>query len=86
VLRQSAFRRIATLAYPVARHWSIDDIVGYVFSTSSGNAALLGDGIGDFEAGLRACLAALPGAPHFAEESDVVAILATRPIRSAIGG
>jgi len=85
VLRQSAFSRIATLAYPVARHWSIDDIVGYVYSTSSGNAALLGDGIGDFEAGLRACLAALPGAPHFAEETDVVATLATRPARGALG-
>jgi SAM-dependent methyltransferase len=80
VLRDSPFCRLATLTYPVARHWSIDSIVGYVYSTSSGNPALLGDGIDAFEAGLRDCLAALPGAPNFSEEAEVVATLATRPV------
>lgn len=86
VLRDSPFSHLRTLAYPVARHWSLDSIVGYVYSTSSGNPLLLGDGAGAFEAGLRECLAALPGAPDFAEEADVVATLATRPPRSALGG
>lgn len=79
VLRASPFRQIDTLTYPVARHWSIDSIVGYVYSTSSGNPHLLGAGIDAFEAGLRACLAALPGAPEFAEQVDVTAIIASRP-------
>ena len=79
VLRASAFSRLQVLTYPVARHWSIDSIVGYVYSTSSGNPQLLGDGIDAFEAGLRNRLAALPGAPDFSEEAEVVATLATRP-------
>lgn len=79
VLRASPFRHLETLTYPVARHWSVDSIVGYVYSTSSGNPRLLGDGIDAFEAGLRHCLAALPGAPDFAEEAEVVATLARRP-------
>jgi ubiquinone/menaquinone biosynthesis C-methylase UbiE len=80
VLLASPFSRLQVLTYPVARHWSIDSIVGYVYSTSSGNPRLLGDGIDAFEAGLRDCLAALPGAPNFSEEAEVVATLATRAV------
>lgn len=79
VLRDSPFCRLQTLTYPVARHWSIDSIIGYVYSTSSGNPHLLGAGIDAFEAGLRDCLATLPGAPDFEEQVDVVATIALRP-------
>lgn len=79
VLAGSPFSRIEKLVCPVARHWSIDDIVGYAYSTSSATPRLLGDRIETFEAGLRDRLAALPGAPDFAEEAEVVALLATRP-------
>lgn len=79
VLAASPFSILETLSYPVARHWSIDRIVGYVYSTSAANPARLGAGRATFEAGLRDHLAALPGAPDFAEEAEVVATLARRP-------
>jgi SAM-dependent methyltransferase len=79
VLTASPFGRLETLRYPVTRRWPIDSIVGYVYSTSAGTPARL-SGNGDaFEAGLRDHLAALPGAPDFAEAVEVVATLAGRP-------
>ena len=83
VLAESPFSRLERLTYPVARHWSIDNIVGYTYSTSRANPKVLGDGLDSFEAGLRERLAALPGAPDFAEEAEIVATLATRPPAAA---
>lgn len=79
VLAASPFSVIETLSYPVARHWPIDRIVGYVYSTSAANPERLGAGRPNFEAGLRDRLDTLPGAPDFNEEAEVVATLARRP-------
>lgn len=81
VLAASPFSRLETLRYPVARHWPIDRIIGYVYSTSGGNPQRLGSRIEAFEAGLRERLAALAGAPDFTEEAEVVATVASRPPR-----
>lgn len=78
VLATSPFSRVERRAYPVTRQWSIEGIIGYAYSTSSANPRLLGDGVEAFEAGLRARLAALPGAPNFTEDADVVSLLAQR--------
>lgn len=78
VLVESPFSRLERRAYPVTRHWSIDGIIGYAYSTSSANPRLLVDGVDAFEAGLRERLASLPGAPNFTEEADVVSLLAQR--------
>ncbi|MGF1631635.1 MAG: class I SAM-dependent methyltransferase [Kiloniellaceae bacterium] len=86
VLAASPFSCLQTLRYPVTRRWPVDSVVGYVYSTSAGNPQVLGDGVDAFEAGLRERLAALPGAPDFTEEAEVVATLATRPPHGASGG
>jgi len=79
LLAASAFSVLEKLSYPVARRWPLDHVIGYVYSTSAGNPGRLGAGIDAFEAGLRERLAALPGAPDFAEEVEVTATIARRP-------
>ncbi|GAB4224358.1 MAG: class I SAM-dependent methyltransferase [Kiloniellaceae bacterium] len=78
VLSASPFSRLENLTYPVGRLWSVDSIVGYAYSSARANPLVLGEGREAFEAGLRDLLAALPGAPDFAEEAEIAVTLAKR--------
>jgi ubiquinone/menaquinone biosynthesis C-methylase UbiE len=79
VLGRSAFSVVEAWHMPVQRIWTIDTIVGYVYSTSFASPAVLGDRRGPFEADLRATLARCEPAGRFIEDVMVEAHSARRP-------
>jgi hypothetical protein len=69
--------------YTVDHEWSVDEIVGYLYSTSFANPALFGDRQADFEADLRAELAVLSPTGVFGERLDFYMMLGRRGSHSA---
>jgi 2-polyprenyl-3-methyl-5-hydroxy-6-metoxy-1,4-benzoquinol methylase len=49
VLRRSPFRRVERIAYEFERRWTVDQIIGYLYSTSFPVRRLLGDRRAAFE-------------------------------------
>ena len=64
-LRQSPFEAIESGGADLDLTWSIDEVVGYLYSTSFANRSQLGDGIETFERDLLAALGAAEPAGRF---------------------
>lgn len=77
-LAASAFSRVECYSITVERFPTIDEIVGYLYSTSFCSHFVLGDKRAGFEADLRATLEALNPAGRFSEMLDFDAWLAWR--------
>ena len=77
-LAASAFSRIERYLVTVERFPTIDDIVGYLYSTSFCSHFVLGDKRAGFEADLRATLEAINPSGRFSEILDFDAWLAWR--------
>jgi ubiquinone/menaquinone biosynthesis C-methylase UbiE len=56
VLQESSFRDFSQKNIYCERYWSIDDIIGYLYSTSYCSLRLIGDRRESFEKDLRECL------------------------------
>lgn len=76
VVRRSPFRRMELLTIPDYRRWTVDRLVGSLYSSSYASPFVLAEKREPFEADLRAALAALEPSGGFAEDVDVHAILA----------
>jgi hypothetical protein len=70
MLADHGFRDVTEVKIPLAREWSTDEIVDYVFSLSYCSPATFGDEKDAFEMALRERLAELCGGP-FSQETDV---------------
>jgi hypothetical protein len=77
VLARSAFRHVERLTYEFSRHWTIERIIGYLYSTSVPLRHLLGDQQPAFERALTDALQELPDA-DLVEAVTVRALIATR--------
>jgi len=77
VLARSAFRQVERLTYEFSRHWTVERIIGYLYSTSIPLRHLLGDQRSAFERTLTAALQELPDA-DLVEAVTVGALIATR--------
>lgn len=73
MLSNNGFRDVEEVEIPIRREWSVDDVVGYVFSLSFCSPATFGDEKADFEAALRDRLAE-PGGGPFEQETSVEVI------------
>ncbi len=78
-LQASAFSDVEYYQTTVERFPSIDDIVGYLYSTSFCSRHVLGDKQAAFEADLRRTLREINPEGHFSEQLDFEAWLARRP-------
>jgi len=67
LLEESPFHYLEIISIKTNRAWTIDQIIGYLYSTSSSSLPVLGDKKERFEADLRRQLAAL-GTDSFQEE------------------
>jgi hypothetical protein len=63
---------------PVRELWSIDQIIGYLFSTSYASKSVLGDRAPAFEEDLREALSRLSADGWFEKEIEHTAIIARR--------
>lgn len=63
VLKRSRFARIDVIEIPIQEQWTIDQIVGFLYSTSFASKAVLGERVRAFERDLRAALQSLQSEP-----------------------
>jgi hypothetical protein len=56
VLKEAGFSDVVSCPYVKAHDWTVESILGYLYSTSACSKNLLGSGAGKFEADLRAAL------------------------------
>lgn len=73
LLAENGFREVETATFPVDREWSVDEVVGYVFSLSYASPARFGEEKDAFEAALRARLADLGDGPF--EQTATVEVI-----------
>lgn len=79
-LQESAFSDVEQHLIPVERQWDLDQIMGYLYSTSFASKAVLGDQTDAFEKRLRERLLAYSPHNTFTERNRFEVILAKRPI------
>jgi ubiquinone/menaquinone biosynthesis C-methylase UbiE len=75
----SSFKEMQSYEIPLVRTWSIDQIIGYLYSTSYASHAVLGDKAPAFEKHLRGRLAALSPEGIFTENNRFEILMAQRP-------
>jgi len=75
-LRRTSFERIEITDIPVREWWSIDEIVGYLYSTSYASQAILGELCEAFEQDLREQLLSLRHEGQFEKVAEYAVILA----------
>ena len=77
-MRPTRFAAIDVVDIPVRERWSIDDIVGYLYSTSYASKIILGDRAPAFEHDIRHALHTLNPDGQFEKITEYTAILAPR--------
>ena len=76
VLQESEFRDLEFVDFKLERIWSVDQIIGYLYSTSSSSLPILGDKKEQFEADLRRRLVELEPAGQFKEQVEIDILMA----------
>jgi hypothetical protein len=89
-LARSPFRRVELYRQQLTRHWTVEQILGLLLSTSFASPAVLGDRRDAVERDLRARLLELDPGGVFSEEIELEAHLAWRdalpaPVRPRAG-
>jgi len=77
-LRRTRFRNTEVFDIPVREQWSVEQILGYLASTSYASRAVLGDRAAAFDDELRRSLAALASGAPFEKVIDYGVIIARR--------
>ena len=68
VLREAGFREVASYPFVVPHDWTIDTIIGNLYSTSFCSKRVLGANAAAFEADLKAALLAHDPSGHYREQ------------------
>jgi ubiquinone/menaquinone biosynthesis C-methylase UbiE len=79
VIRESAFQNLEIANHQTERWWSLDQIIGYLYSTSFSSLPLLGDKKEAFETDLRARLLATNPEAQFKEDVTINIMMAWKP-------
>ena len=80
VLQTAGFEDVASYEFPTPHVWTLDDFVGYLYSTSGVSKRVLGDRADGFEADLRRTLLEYDAAGRYPETAMFGYILARRPV------
>ncbi|MFF4520461.1 class I SAM-dependent methyltransferase [Streptomyces bluensis] len=78
-LRASAFHEVTTATIPVRREWRIDEVLGYLYSTSFAAPHLFGERQEAFEAALTDSLAPFIEGGFLVEDNAFTVLTARRP-------
>jgi len=78
-LAASAFSKIEEFSLPVERSWTLDQLIGYIYSNSFSAKGLFGDYVDQFESAVRQRLEPLAENGVFKESNSFKVILASRP-------
>lgn len=78
-LQAAGFEHIEEHEFPTPQTWTLNDFVGYIFSTGAASKKVFGDAAGAFEAELRRALLSHEPSGIFAETITFSYILARRP-------
>lgn len=78
ILRESAFSTVEELRVPVARTWSRESVLGYLYSTSFAAPQLFGDRLGEFESRIADALEAFSTEDVYVEENEFLIRLGRR--------
>lgn len=78
ILARSAFRQVQRRTYESARPWTIEQVIGYLYSTSLPLRRLLGDRRGEFEQAITDVLLAVDPRGRFIEPVTLEVLMATR--------
>jgi SAM-dependent methyltransferase len=76
ILSQSAFSNVETITVEVERRWTADELIGFVYSTSSASPERLGSRQDEFEKQLR-----IEAAGTYSERVPVDAVIGRLPLR-----
>ncbi|MFF7262247.1 class I SAM-dependent methyltransferase [Streptomyces sp. NPDC008159] len=79
VLRGSDFCDVTSTTVPVHRQWSVDQVIGYLYSTSFAAQHLFGDRRDAFEAALTDALAPFAEGGQLPESNTFTVLTARRP-------
>jgi hypothetical protein len=71
-LKESEFGNYEEAKYSIERSWSLDEIIGYMYSTSLASPSVLGDKKDAFEVDLRERLLKIEPTGHFKELVDIM--------------
>lgn len=82
VLANSAFQQVNRQVYEFTRSWTIEQAIGYLYSTSLPLRRLLGDRQAAFEDTVTDTLLAIDPSGHFTEPVAMEALIATRARQS----
>ena len=85
VLRRAGFVDVKKREIDVGHAWTVDDIVGYLFSTSYASRAVFGDLADGFAGALRSALLAHEANGRFAETLSTYLLTGKRPERDSSG-
>ena len=69
ILRRSAFRFVKIYDVPLARYWNVENIIGYLFSTSFATSRLFGDQLNRFKEEVKSTLLSLNPKGEFQENA-----------------
>lgn len=69
-LEESAFNQVEEVSVPVHRKWTIESILGYLYSTSFASRGLFGERIEEFESAVKDTLANHGDGETFPEENE----------------
>ncbi len=78
LVERSPFRKYEVFTHDYVHEWTIDDLVGFTFSTSGASPKLFGVRVREFERDLREELLNLEPSGRFAEKVRVEALLARK--------
>jgi SAM-dependent methyltransferase len=79
ILREAGFEICGRFTAPVTLRWTIQSLVGYVYSTSVLPRPVLGGRAGEFEADVRRRLLEVAGEGPYVQETEFACDLALRP-------
>ncbi|MCC8962431.1 class I SAM-dependent methyltransferase [Bradyrhizobium sp. Pear76] len=79
VLRASHFSEITELRHYYEHHWNLDDLLGFVYSTSMGAPGTLGPRRSEFAARIRRLLLSYSPSGFFVERGYITTFLGYRP-------
>jgi ubiquinone/menaquinone biosynthesis C-methylase UbiE len=78
ILARSPFRNVRRLAYEFERTWTVEGIIGYLYSTSLPLRRLLGERLPAFEKAITDALLAIDDSGRFVEPVTLEALIATK--------
>ncbi|MET4349380.1 class I SAM-dependent methyltransferase [Bradyrhizobium sp. RT9a] len=79
VLRTSPFNEVTELRHYYERHWNVDDLLGYLYSTSKGAPGTLGPRRDELTTRIRRLLLSYSPSGVFGERGHVTTLLGYRP-------